>query len=276
MQPKSFAKALIFSAVASVAGASMAAAEPVQQEVEPVQQAETAADSLHLVLNLPTYRLELWDGSEKIESYPVTIGMNKYQTPTGSFRVSRIEWNPGWTPPDSPWAEGKEKAGPGKDSPMGRVKMQFDDALYIHGTWVPKQLGSANSHGCVRLSNQNALALARLIATREGVLSAGEITALEKNSKRTRSVRLPHAVPLRIRYDLTETLADGQVKALPDPYHWAKTQESAPSTTAQPAAVTADQPLPTVPTVDEPIPAPVPVEQAVSIDVPTQGQPEVR
>src|SRR4051812_29405993 len=105
MRPKAFAKALVFSAVASVAGASMAAAEPVQQ-------ADPAADSLHLLLNLPSYRLEVWDGSDKIESYPVTIGMNKYQTPTGSFRISRIEWNPGWTPPDSPWAEGKEKAGP--------------------------------------------------------------------------------------------------------------------------------------------------------------------
>ena len=245
MRPKMFGKALIFSVLASGAGASMAAAAPTGPT--------PATDSLHLVLNLPSYRLEVWDGSEKLQSYPVTIGMNDYQTPTGSFGVYRIEWNPGWTPPDSKWAEGKTKAGPGTDSPMGRVKMQFDDALYVHGTWVPGQLGGPHSHGCVRLSNANALALARLIATREGVLSSGEISALEKNSKRTRSVRLPHSVPLRIRYDLTENLADGGTKRLPDPYHWARAeqpavdtvQKSTPAASAEPADTTVDEPVTT-------------------------------
>jgi hypothetical protein len=128
----------------------------------------------------------------------------------------------------------------------------------------------------VRLSNQNALALARLIATREGVLSTGEISALEKNSKRTRSVRLPHAVPLRIRYDLTETLADGQVKRLPDPYHWAKTEAPAPATSVEPAPVTAAEPETGAPTVDEPVPAPVTLEAPAGADVATQGQPGIR
>jgi murein L,D-transpeptidase YcbB/YkuD len=235
MRAKMFGRALIFSALASVAGASMAAAEPAQTD--------ESADSLHLVLNLPSYRLELWDGSEKLHSYPVTIGMKKYQTPTGSFGVYRIEWNPGWTPPDSKWAEGESKKGPGRSSPMGRVKMQFDDALYIHGTWVPAQLGGAHSHGCVRLSNKNALALARLIATREGVLSSGEITALEKNSKRTRSVRLPHPVPLRIRYDLTETLDDGSTRTLADPYRWARAEEPSTDAVEEPAPATVEAAL---------------------------------
>jgi murein L,D-transpeptidase YcbB/YkuD len=177
-------------------------------------------DSISLTLNLPSYTLEVWDGSEKVKSYPVTIGMRAYQTPTGSFRISRIEWNPGWTPPDSKWARGKEPTGPGRDSPMGRVKLQFDDALYVHGPWATKQIGGAHSHGCVRLRNQDALELARLIATRQGVLSSTEITALEKNSKRTRSVRLEHSVPLRIRYDLS-TEVDGETQTLKDPYHWA-------------------------------------------------------
>lgn len=179
-----------------------------------------AADSLSLTLNLPAYTLEVWDGAERVRSYPVTIGMRKYPTPTGSFQITRIEWNPGWTPPDSRWAQGKKEAGPGRDSPMGRVKLQFDEALYLHGTWLPEEIGGAHSHGCVRLRNRDAQDLARLIATRQGVLSSGEITALEKNAKRTRSVRLPAAVPLRIRYDLT-TEVDGEIRTFEDPYRWA-------------------------------------------------------
>src|SRR4051794_12185535 len=105
MRVRLLGKALMLSALVGVAQAPRASAEP--------------SDSLHLTLNLPSYRLEVWDGSEKIRSYPVTIGMKKYQTPTGSFQISRIEWNPGWVPPDSPWADGKTEAGPGRDSPMG-------------------------------------------------------------------------------------------------------------------------------------------------------------
>ena len=208
MLPKMVRSAFWLTVAVGALGARSAAAE--------------GDDSLHLILNLPTYRLEVWDGSEMIKSYPVTIGMRDYQTPTGSFSISRIEWNPGWVPPDSKWAKGKTEAKPGPDSPMGRVKMQFDDALYVHGTWLPKQIGGAHSHGCVRLRNKDALDLARLLATREGVLSGTEIAALEKNSRRTRSVRLPDPVPLRIRYDLTAEV-EGEVKTLPDPYRWATT-----------------------------------------------------
>ena len=202
-------KALMFSLLATTA----AAAKP-------------APDSLSLLLNLPSYKLEVWEGSQKIRSYPVTIGMRDYPTPTGAFRVTRVEWNPGWVPPESSWAAGKTEKGPGRESPMGRVKLQFDDALYIHGTWTPKEIGGPHSHGCVRLRNKDALELARLIATHEGALSSGEITALENNSKRTRSVRLPEPIPFRIRYGLTEeveTEEGTQIVELKDPYHWATT-----------------------------------------------------
>jgi hypothetical protein len=161
--------------------------------------ARPLAADLTLSVNLASYTLEVWDGSERIRSYPVTIGMNDFPTPMGSFLISRIEWNPSWVPPDRPWARGKQERGPGKNNPMGRVKLQFDDYLYVHGTSQLKQLGGAHSHGCVRLANADALELARLIALDQGVISSGEIAGLERNSRRTRSVRLARPIPLRIR-----------------------------------------------------------------------------
>ena len=98
--------------------------------------APAAADDgpLRLTINLPSYQLEVWHGEEKIRSYTATIGTPEFPTPTGTFQITRIEWNPSWTPPPSRWARGKKKAAPGPNNPMGRVKMQFDDYLYVHGT----------------------------------------------------------------------------------------------------------------------------------------------
>jgi murein L,D-transpeptidase YcbB/YkuD len=177
-------------------------------------------ETLSLTLNLPSYQLEVWEGSERIRSYKVTIGSPKFETPTGSFQITRVEWNPRWVPPPSPWARGEKERGPGKGNPMGRVKLQFDDYLYVHGTWSTKQLGGAYSHGCVRLANEDALDLARLIVERQGLLSSDEIAALERNSKRTRSVRLAEPIPFRIRYDLAADSDDGVVE-YEDPYRWA-------------------------------------------------------
>ena len=202
-------KALLFSLLAT----SAASAAP--------------SDSLTLVLNLPSYKLEVWEGSERIRDYWVTIGLPEHSTPTGTFRITRIEWNPRWVPPPSPWAEGKEEKGPGKGNPMGRVKLQFDEYLYVHGTWRPNELAGAYSHGCVRLKNEDALDLARLIALQTGAIAAREIDALERRSTRTRSVRLPQAIPLRIRYDLTEEV-DGEVVEHEDPYGWALPDQPAP------------------------------------------------
>jgi murein L,D-transpeptidase YcbB/YkuD len=176
-------KALLFSLLAST-GVGHAPEEP-----------------LRLTLNLSSRRLEVWEGEERIRNYRVTIGQDMYPTPTGNYAISRIEWNPRWVPPPGrDWTRGKKERAPGKGNPMGRVKMQFDDYLYVHGTWSTGQLGGAHSHGCVRLSNQDALELARMIALRQGVVSEGEIAGLEKSSRRTRSVRLAYTVPLHIRH----------------------------------------------------------------------------
>jgi len=176
-------------------------------------------DSLRLVLNLPSYKLEVWDGAERIRNYWVTIGLPDYPTPTGGFEVTRVEWNPWWTPPESPWAEGKTKKAPGPGNPMGRAKLQFDEMLYLHGTYRPDELGGPYSHGCVRLKNADVLDLARLLALRTGALSPTEIRALERHPQRNRSVRLPVAIPLRIRYALTAEV-EGEVVDLRDPYGW--------------------------------------------------------
>jgi len=192
-------KILLFSLLCAAPASAVAGDEP-----------------LRLIINLPSYELEVWQGEEMVRSYGVTIGAPAFPTPTGGFQISRIEWNPSWNPPPSRWARGKKRVGPGPNNPMGRAKMQFDDYLYVHGSAKENELGGAYSHGCIRLSNSDALDLARLLAINTGVLTGAEIDALEADPRRTRSVRLEEPIPIRIRYGL-----DGEEAVnLDDPYGW--------------------------------------------------------
>ncbi len=180
---------------------------------------DSAAGDLSLRLNLPERRLEVLEGTREIESYPVAIGMVGHETPTGSYSVKEITWNPWWHPPESPWAKDAHDTPPGAGNPMGRVKLRFDRLLYLHGTPDEKSLGRAASHGCVRMANEDAMALARLLAEGTGALSAAKIDRLEASLRRTRTVTLPgEGVPLLIEYRLVEE-TDGGVERHEDVYH---------------------------------------------------------
>jgi len=54
---------------------------------------------IELRLNLPAYRLEVFERGILSRSYRVSIGMKDYPTPIGSFKVSHLVWNPRWVPP---------------------------------------------------------------------------------------------------------------------------------------------------------------------------------
>jgi hypothetical protein len=58
----------------------------------------------------------------------VAVGTAKYPTPRGTYEISKIIWNPGWVPPDSPWAKGKTSKPPGHpENPMKLVKIFFKE-----------------------------------------------------------------------------------------------------------------------------------------------------
>ena len=165
---------------------------------------------LMLRINLPEKRLDLVEGTQTIRSYPATIGAPRYPTPTGRFSVTSITWNPWWNPPSSEWARGEKKTAPGPRNPMGRAKLRFDRLLYVHGTVNEAALGTAASHGCIRLSNEDVLDLARFLAERTGAIPADEVAALEASPRRTREVALPgEGIPILIEYRLVKEGPEG-------------------------------------------------------------------
>ncbi|HJQ10749.1 MAG TPA: L,D-transpeptidase [Gemmatimonadaceae bacterium] len=110
-------------------------------------------------------------GGETIKTYQVAVGQERYPTPTGTFSIRKIVWNPSWhPPPGSAWAKGKTPKGPGEPgNPMKVVKMFFKEPdYYIHGTGDVGSLGEAESHGCLRMDPEEVADLAKLVMTEGG------------------------------------------------------------------------------------------------------------
>ena len=183
-------------------------------------EAPPADNDLRIVVNLPAYRLDVLAGDSLITTMPVAVGMPRFPTPRGEFEITSIEWNPRWVPPPSPWAAKEKPMEPGPANPMGRVKLNFRPLYFLHGTPAAQSIGSAASHGCIRLRNEDAIALA-LIVQRFGArqLSDSASEAMARDGA-SRTVALDVAVPLSLRYDLVETTAES-IHVYPDVYHLA-------------------------------------------------------
>src|SRR5882672_10515027 len=126
---------------------------------------------LVLKANLRARILLVARGDSTLKSYAIAVGQEKYPTPLGTFTIRKIVWNPSWKPPPgSDWAKGKTAKGPGDPgNPMKVVKIFFQEPdYYIHGTDDVESLGSAASHGCLRMDPDEVADLAKLIMEHGG------------------------------------------------------------------------------------------------------------
>lgn len=139
-------------------------------------------------------------GGQDVKKYDIAVGTNKKPTPTGKFTVRHIVWNPAWHPPDEKWAKGKKPAKPGDPkNPMKVVKIFFQEPdYYIHGTDDEDSLGSAASHGCIRMSQDDVYDLARYLMEHAGAPKNDAWYRSVINGNSSQSVMLPNAVPIVI------------------------------------------------------------------------------
>lgn len=167
------------------------------------EPAEVAArDGFAITVDLSDRMLYVTRGDETVHEYQVAVGQRRHPTPTGSFGVRRVVWNPRWVPPDAAWARGKSAREPGDPrNPMGRVKIFFSAPdYYIHGTRETDSLGRAESHGCIRMRNADVIALARMVMENGGAQrSPGWFRRVINRVRSTQDVRLSEPVPMRVR-----------------------------------------------------------------------------
>jgi murein L,D-transpeptidase YcbB/YkuD len=190
-----------FSAVLlAVLPVALAAGAAARQDPGPPTPQPVA---LQLDLNVPSYQVDVYEGGVRTQRYRVAVGMPKYRTPRGSFEVTSIEWNPWWIPPDREWAKDEKPTPPCSANPMGRVKLNFRPLYFLHGTPAEASLGSAASHGCVRMANEDAIALARLVHTAgTPSLPPAVLDSLVADTSMTRLIPLDVPVPIVVRYDV--------------------------------------------------------------------------
>jgi lipoprotein-anchoring transpeptidase ErfK/SrfK len=101
--------------------------------------------------------------------YPASIGSAEKPAPSGTLPVRAVARDPDYTYNPKYRFKGQTPErpvtiAPGPNNPVGVVWIALSAEGYgIHGTPEPDKVGKTQSHGCVRLTNWDALALSRLV-----------------------------------------------------------------------------------------------------------------
>jgi lipoprotein-anchoring transpeptidase ErfK/SrfK len=121
--------------------------------------------------------LTVADESGQVLLYaPVTVGSVNDPLPIGDWKVTGVQRNPVFHyNPDLFWdadpSHAKAKIPAGPNNPVGVVWVDLSRPHYgLHGAPEPSRIGHSESHGCVRLTNWDALHVAALVAPGTPVL----------------------------------------------------------------------------------------------------------
>ena len=114
--------------------------------------------------------LQLYDASGALlAQYPASTGSDKDPLPVGTWKINGVHANPvyHYNPAlfwDAEPGDKKAKLQPGPNNPVGVVWIDLSKEHYgIHGTPVPAHVGKTESHGCIRLTNWSAAAVAQVV-----------------------------------------------------------------------------------------------------------------
>jgi lipoprotein-anchoring transpeptidase ErfK/SrfK len=178
-----------------------------------------------IVVNIPAFRMDLFENGHLIKSYKVGIGYPQFPLPIGLRKAQIMIFNPTWTPPDEPWvasmsgvAVGEVVAAGSRLNPLGPIKIPIGAPSLIHGGKPLYKIGTFASHGCVGMTNTQVKDFARLLATASGTeLSDQTMAGYLRNKTRTQVVKLNKLVPVELRYE-TIVIEDGKLHIYRDVY----------------------------------------------------------
>jgi lipoprotein-anchoring transpeptidase ErfK/SrfK len=115
-----------------------------------------------ITVDKSAFKLRLFKGLKVVKSYPVAVGQPAYPTPSGLFAITSKQVNPTWSVPNSPWAgelQGTTVEGGSAANPLKARWMGIANGVGIHGTGEDYSIGSAASHGCIRMHVADVIAL---------------------------------------------------------------------------------------------------------------------
>jgi lipoprotein-anchoring transpeptidase ErfK/SrfK len=108
-----------------------------------------------LVVNRSAFQLTLYKNLKRAKTYGIAIGQVGLETPAGLYHIQNKAVNPAWTMPNSDWVapgdRGKVVPGGTAENPLKARWLGIFDGAGIHGTDAASSIGTAASHGCVRM-----------------------------------------------------------------------------------------------------------------------------
>lgn len=178
-----------------------------------------------VVVNIPAYRMDLFQNGSLVKTYKVGIGYPEFPLPQGLRTAESVIFNPTWTVPDESWAAEMKNVSVGetveagsKNNPLGWIKIPIGLPSLIHGGKAPAKIGKFASHGCVGLTNPQIKDFAmRLADASDTEIPANQVESYLQQKTRTREVKLNEAIPVELRYE-TIVVEDGKLHVYKDVY----------------------------------------------------------
>jgi lipoprotein-anchoring transpeptidase ErfK/SrfK len=139
----------------------------VEAEVDKVKP-DVTTDELaekyphYIVIDRANFQLSYYENLKLVKTYTIAVGQVGYDTPSGVYSIQNKAVNPAWSVPNSDWAgslAGTVVPGGSPDNPLVARWMGIVDGAGIHGTNDTYSLGSAASHGCIRMSVPDVIEL---------------------------------------------------------------------------------------------------------------------
>jgi lipoprotein-anchoring transpeptidase ErfK/SrfK len=124
--------------------------------VEPEVTTDELADKYPtvIIVNRGAFQLSLYKRLKLVKTYGIAVGQIGLETPAGLYSIQNKAVNPAWSVPNSDWAgslAGTVVPGGTAENPLKARWMGIYDGAGIHGTDATGSIGTAASHGCIRM-----------------------------------------------------------------------------------------------------------------------------
>jgi lipoprotein-anchoring transpeptidase ErfK/SrfK len=144
-------------------GADRSVRAPAKVIKPKVTQAELAEKyPTLLIADRANFKLRLYSKLELVKEYTVAVGALGFDTPAGLYHIQNKAVDPAWSVPNSDWAgdlAGTVVPGGVPENPLKARWLGIYDGAGIHGTDQTYSLGTAASHGCIRMSIPDVIEL---------------------------------------------------------------------------------------------------------------------
>jgi lipoprotein-anchoring transpeptidase ErfK/SrfK len=114
----------------------------------------------YLTVDRSGFQLRLWQNLELTQTYPIAVGAVGWETPSGVYNIENMAVDPAWSVPE--WGgslAGQVIPGGSPENPLKARWMGIYDGAGIHGTDDIGSLGTAASHGCIRMAIPDVIEL---------------------------------------------------------------------------------------------------------------------